>query len=372
MKKASLIFIALFTTIILYSQPPQAFQYQSVVRDAAGLVLSNQNVSFQMSILEGSENGTNVYKETHDVITNELGLVALEIGRGTVVSGDFTTINWSDNSYFLQVEMDENGNSNYQPMGTSQLLSTPYAIHSGSTSDTSRWMKNNNNLFYNDGNVGIGTDTPAGILDIAGAYHFPEIDGIAGQVLQTDGGGILNWSDKGDEGALDSIVSGGPVTAADERVYIGMEMYDIQGSWNGVDCFDCSKVFDLEWGIDGLFDLGFPSGQRQHLPVTIYKNIDKASPQLLQKIATNSIIDEVKFKFYHEDPMNPGTLMMYYQIKLSNARVGNFHHNVYHRVNDVYAHMDIVTFYYETILIEWLEDNIEFTDDWDAGGGSTK
>jgi len=34
-------------------------------------------------------------------------------------------------------------------------------------------------------------------LDIAGAYHFPDIDGSNGQVLQTNGSGILSWTNAG-------------------------------------------------------------------------------------------------------------------------------------------------------------------------------
>lgn len=45
-----------------------------------------------------------------------------------------------------------------------------------------------------DGYVGIGTTNPAGILDIAGAYHFPSVDGSNGQVLKTNGTGTLSWT----------------------------------------------------------------------------------------------------------------------------------------------------------------------------------
>jgi len=50
--------------------------------------------------------------------------------------------------------------------------------------------------FKHNGNVGIGTTAPAGILDIAGAYHFPGTDGTSGQVLQTDGTGTISWEDQ--------------------------------------------------------------------------------------------------------------------------------------------------------------------------------
>jgi len=68
-------------------------------------------------------------RRTHTTTTNQFGLFTLQIGNGTVVSGDFTTINWGANTHYAKVEMDETGGTNYQLMGTSQLLSVPYALH---------------------------------------------------------------------------------------------------------------------------------------------------------------------------------------------------------------------------------------------------
>ncbi|MCB2219423.1 MAG: DUF1566 domain-containing protein [Bacteroidetes bacterium] len=155
--------ISLLLTIIIYSsfsQAPHAFKYQAIARNNSGQILSNQDVSFQISILQNSISGTNVYTEIHSTITNEFGLVILEIGNGTVVNGNFNAIEWGSDSYFLQVEMDENAGNTYQLLGITQLLSVPYAMHSSTTSDTSRWRKNNDELYYNDGNIGIGTNNP--------------------------------------------------------------------------------------------------------------------------------------------------------------------------------------------------------------------
>ncbi len=165
MKKLTLTFALIMAITIVMSQP-SAFKYQTLVRDASGEVLSNQPVSFQISILQGSASGTNVYTETHTATTNQFGLVSFEIGNGTVVSGDFGTIDWGSDDYFLQIELDENGSNNYQLMGTSQLLSVPYSLYAASTGDTSRWRKSNDNLYYKNGNIGIGTSTPDAKLSI--------------------------------------------------------------------------------------------------------------------------------------------------------------------------------------------------------------
>jgi hypothetical protein len=109
------------------AQAPQSFNYQAVARDASGGVLSNQAVSFRISLLQGSTTGTISYSETHAVTTNLLGLVNFAIGGGTVVSGDFSAINWAQGPYFAQVELDANNSGTYVVMSTTQLLSVPYA-----------------------------------------------------------------------------------------------------------------------------------------------------------------------------------------------------------------------------------------------------
>ncbi len=126
----------LFTTLAilaislaLFAQAPQSFKYQAVARTTSGDLIVNQNVGIQISILQGSTSGTAVYVETHATTTNEFGLVNIQIGIGSVVSGTFNTIDWGANTYFVKVEVDESGGSNYSPLGTFQLLSVPYALH---------------------------------------------------------------------------------------------------------------------------------------------------------------------------------------------------------------------------------------------------
>lgn len=121
-----LLFLIPFTG---WAQSPQAFNYQAAVRDGSGNVMANQNVAFQISILETNAAGNAVYVETHNASTNAHGLVTLAIGEGNLISGDFTNIDWGNDLHFIQVELDENGGTNFQLMGVSQLLTVPYAMH---------------------------------------------------------------------------------------------------------------------------------------------------------------------------------------------------------------------------------------------------
>jgi uncharacterized protein (TIGR02145 family) len=111
------------------SQTPQAIKYQTVARNNAGEILASQNISFRMTILQGELPGTVVYAETHTTTTNATGLATLEIGKGTVVSGNFSAINWGTTPVFLKTEIDPAGGSAFVEMGTSELLSVPYALY---------------------------------------------------------------------------------------------------------------------------------------------------------------------------------------------------------------------------------------------------
>lgn len=122
----------LLNSILLSAQAPQGFNYQAIARDANGAVAANQAVSFRLSLRQGSANGNLVYKETRTANTNQFGLVSFEIGQGTVVVGNFNLINWALSPYYLQIECDLTGGTNYTDMGTQQLWSVPYALYAKS------------------------------------------------------------------------------------------------------------------------------------------------------------------------------------------------------------------------------------------------
>jgi len=127
--KSILFFLFLFT-IRVHAQSPQSFKYQAVVRDNSKAVISNQVVSIKASILKNNENGSVIYSETHSVQTNQFGTVSLDIGKGIVESGIFKSIEWGSDNFFLKIEIDLTGGTSYEFMGTSQLLSVPYSLHS--------------------------------------------------------------------------------------------------------------------------------------------------------------------------------------------------------------------------------------------------
>ncbi|HRJ16228.1 MAG TPA: hypothetical protein PLI34_14615 [Saprospiraceae bacterium] len=131
MKKTIFLFATLITlTTLSAQQTPQKMSYQAVIRDNSGVLVANSVVGIRISILEGSASGPAVYVETHTVTTNTNGLASLEIGGGIPISGNFSLINWPVHDFYLKTETDPNGGSAYNIVGTSQLLSVPYALYS--------------------------------------------------------------------------------------------------------------------------------------------------------------------------------------------------------------------------------------------------
>ena len=124
--------ILAFLVIALPSvaQVPQKMSYQAVIRDNDNFLLSNTTVGVQISIIEASTLFP-VYVEQHVEATNDNGLVTLQIGDGTVISGDFASIDWGDGIYSIQTETDPNGGTDYTINGISELLSVPYAFYAG-------------------------------------------------------------------------------------------------------------------------------------------------------------------------------------------------------------------------------------------------
>ncbi|MFN6038412.1 MAG: tail fiber domain-containing protein [Bacteroidota bacterium] len=186
-----------FLTFLIQAQTPQAFKYQAVARDNSGNVMVNQNIGFRISILQGSPTGSAVYAETHTVASNDFGLVNFDIGAGNVLSGSISAINWGASTYFTKIEMDANGGTNYLFIGTSQLLSVPYALHAETANNVLNGGAN-----YNAGNgIAIANNTitntaPDQSVSITGNNGIIVSGSYPNFTLSSSGGG-------GNSGTLD-------------------------------------------------------------------------------------------------------------------------------------------------------------------------
>ena len=189
MKRIFTIAAALIMTASVWAQSPEKMSYQAVIRDASNVLVATQAVGMQISILQTTATGTAVYVETQNPTTNANGLVSLEIGTGTVVSGDFTTIDWANGTYFIKTETDPTGGTTYTITGTSQLMSVPYAMYA-KTSGNGQGPVGPAGIDGIDGLPGAnGIDGVDGANGVDGADGIDGIDGADGQdgINGTDG-----------------------------------------------------------------------------------------------------------------------------------------------------------------------------------------
>ena len=177
MKKLLFIIITLFALNAI-AQAPEKMSYQAVVRNTTNVLVTSQSIGMRISVLQGSVAGTAVYVETQTATTNANGLVSLEIGTGTIVTGTFAAINWAVGLYFIKTETDPTGGTAYSITGTSQMLSTPYALYAKTSGSSTPGPQG---LTGNDGAIGAtGPQGAAGATGPSGTVTTVSFNGMVG------------------------------------------------------------------------------------------------------------------------------------------------------------------------------------------------
>ncbi|MEQ1585515.1 MAG: hypothetical protein ABL895_06535 [Cyclobacteriaceae bacterium] len=252
--------LILFVTYV-YAQSPQSFKYQAVLRDNGGLPLIEKNITIKISILQGSLTGLSAYSEVHQAKTSPVGVVNLEIGKGTQNVGNFTTISWGTNSHFVKIEIDPLGGSNFEQVGTSQLLSVPYALYAEKSGDE-KWGKVNSDISYLGGNVGIGTSNPSVKLDVEGVNPAIQLNKAELRSTESEGKGRIDL--KGDQIDLGNayLTSLNRVGDFSEDLIFGLQQpignstsWNILESWRGAGLMVSSSGTEqrpLLFGIDRI------------------------------------------------------------------------------------------------------------------------
>jgi uncharacterized protein (TIGR02145 family) len=123
--------LTLLISAILFAQAPALIPYQAIARNAAGEPMANSTLNARFTIHDGTATGTNVWQELQTVSTSALGLFTVQLGSSVAL----TNVNWANGSKFMQVELDLG--SGFVDIGTQQLLSVPYALHSDSSETAS-------------------------------------------------------------------------------------------------------------------------------------------------------------------------------------------------------------------------------------------
>jgi uncharacterized protein (TIGR02145 family) len=128
--------LALLISALLTAQAPALIPYQAIARNAAGEPLASSTINARFTIHDGTATGASVWQELQTVSTSALGLFTAQLGS----SVSLMNVNWATGAKFMQVEIDL-GNG-FIDMGTQQMLSVPYALHSGSSDIASNGFSN--------------------------------------------------------------------------------------------------------------------------------------------------------------------------------------------------------------------------------------
>jgi len=227
--KTTRIFLALsilgiFLSFNTAAQTPQKLSYQAIVRNASNSLVVSSEIGIRISILQGSPEGVAVYSEFLNTVSNANGLVSVEIGTGTGISGVFSAIDWSMGNYFVKTEIDPTGGTEYTITGTSQLLSVPYALHAKTAESLTEGINETDPLFEQSATAGITEADTANWNSKLDSYTEtdPQFEqSVAAAITQAD---TANWNNK-----LDSYTETDPQFG--QSVAAGITQADTS-NWN--------------------------------------------------------------------------------------------------------------------------------------------
>ena len=167
MKKLLLFLSGIIIGTTLLAQVPQGISHQAVMRDADDNLIMNSPIGLQVSILMGAHDGEAVYVETHNVVSDQYGLITYIIGEGSVVEGVFENIDWADETFWLETKADPSGGTNYTITGLTRFLTVPYAMYAETFSGFEDMLARIEVL-----EDALGIDVPAGIVvDVDGNIY---------------------------------------------------------------------------------------------------------------------------------------------------------------------------------------------------------
>lgn len=310
MKTILKISIALFIASLLSGQSPDLFNYQGMAFDESGNAVINQSIDIRLSILEAGPTGSVVYQEEHQVTTSSKGIFSLQIGGGNNVSGQFSSLGWGQNRYWIATELDIN-NQGYQLLGTHQFVSVPYAMHATTVensddadADPSNEIQSlnlsGNHLSLSGANT-ITLPSGTGGLDEDPANELQSLTKNGNMIALSQGGGSVtdevNDADADPTNELQSLTSqknGNDITISISDGQSTQFSVDDQDNDPNNELQSLSLVGD-QLSISGTNTITLPSGNGglDEDPGNEIQNLIKIGNMIELSMGGGSVIDEV-------------------------------------------------------------------------------
>jgi uncharacterized protein (TIGR02145 family) len=264
-------FSILLTFTIVIAQ--DGINYQGAATDANGDELTNQNISIKASVLSTSANGNLEWEETHSATTDQFGLFNVVIGQGTNTTNgataNFDDMDWGSGNHFLKIEMDATGGTNYAMIGTTQMMSVPYALYAKSAGSSSGSMSVSTfgdtltmngqsiivpGLSYQNLVSGVISSPTFGSVTDASGNSYPTMDyGPAGEWMtenliteKYDNGDPIPMMTSGYHGVNNAYAS----WTWSENSYTNEAIYGKM--YNGIAVYDSRSVCPSGWHIPSL------------------------------------------------------------------------------------------------------------------------
>ena len=175
------VLLFLFSWITVFAQSPQAFQYQAILRLDNGNPIVATEVSLKISILSDTVQNVIEYTEIQNTITDNYGRINIQVGNGDILIGNFFDINWGLGLYFVRIEFDPSGGSNYTFLGQSQLLSVPYALYANETG----------NEYVAGQGIEISDSTITNTGDLSNVNEIQTLSKFGSAIILNQGGGSV-------------------------------------------------------------------------------------------------------------------------------------------------------------------------------------
>ncbi len=212
------IILTIALILLVHNAFAQGINYKAIVKDGSGTIIANQNITVQFTVLQGVSQ-TTVYRETHSPTTDANGIIIINIGEGSPISGVFNNINWGSDQHFLKTEM--NTGSGFVDMGTTEFKTVPYALSAKNVVETdpvfSAWDKSTG-ISITENQISdlthtVNTDDQDAIEVQMTGYVKP---GVSGSITGSDS--VDSAIGKLEKGLEDATAGGGDV--------------NVQSDWN--------------------------------------------------------------------------------------------------------------------------------------------